>query len=288
VTEISRVVVGVDGSDASRTALRWALAEARLRRARLEVLHAWRTPMLFVPDAYDAALVEMGAMEEAALRFIDRELDAIGVEHDGRVVIEPSTVEQSPAHALVDASKRAQLVVLGRHGSSGFRRDLISPKAVQVAHHASCSVAVVPDAWPGDGNGVVVGVDGSTHSTDALRWAAGEAKARQSSLNAVMAWGLLDQHRVDPEESFDPTYGAQQAQEALDAYVKRTLDVEPANVTRTVVNDLPAAALLEASANAELLVVGARGLGGFKGLLLGSVSHRCLTHAMIPTVVVRS
>jgi nucleotide-binding universal stress UspA family protein len=243
--------------------------------------------MLFVPDAYDAALVEMGRMDDAALGFIDRELEAAGVVRDGSVVIEPATVEHFAARALIDASRRAQLVVLGRHGTGGFLRDVISPKVVQVAHHARCSVAVVPDAWSGEGSGVVVGVDGSTQATSALRWAVAEAKARTSSLNAVMAWGLLDQHRVDLEEKFDPSYGPQQAQEALDAFVQRDLDGEPSTVIRTAVNDVPAAALLEASATAELLVVGARGVGGFQGLLLGSVSHRCLAHAVVPTVVTR-
>ena len=151
--EKSRVVVGIDGSESSRGALRWALAEALLRSVPLEVLHAWRTPMIFVPNAYAPELVELGRMDEAALRFIDRELDAVGADGDCPVVIEQTEVQHFPAHALIEASRRAELVVLGRHGVGGFPHELMAPKVVQVAHHAKCPVAVVPDAWHGHGRG---------------------------------------------------------------------------------------------------------------------------------------
>ena len=286
MNEKSRIVVGIDGSESSRDALRWALAEALMRGVPLEVLHAWHTPMIFVPDAYDPALVEMGRMDEAALRFIDRELDAVGADGDCPVVIEQTEVQHFPAHAMIEASRRAELVVLGRHGIGGFPHELMTPKVVQVAHHAQCAVAVVPDEWQGNGRGVVVGVDGSEHGARALQWAADEAGRRNANLTAVMAWGLLDQQQLDPHEPFDPNYDARAARSVLDEVIAKQLG-DDVNVDRNAVNDLPARALLDASAAAELLVVGARGQGGFADLLLGSVSHRCLAHASCPTVVVR-
>jgi len=286
MNENSRIIVGIDGSESSRSALRWALAEALLRGVPLEVLHAWHTPMLFVPDAYDPALVEMGRMDEAALRFIDRELDAVGADGDCPVLIEPAQVRHFPAHALVEASHRAELVVLGRRGVGGFPHELMTPKVVQVAHHAKCAVAVIPDLWDGDGQGVVVGVDGSEHADRALQWAADEAKRRGATVTAVMAWGLLDQRHLDPHEKYDPNYNASTARAVLDQVVATRLG-DDAKIDREVVNDLPARALLEASDASELLVVGARGFGGFKDLLLGSVSHRCLARSSCPTVVVR-
>lgn len=287
MTDTSRIVVGVDGSESSRVALRWALAEAMVRGDVLEVLHAWHTPLVFVPDAYEPDLVEMGRMDEAALRFVERELDAIGADGDCPVVIEKSESQHFPARALVDASTRAELVVLGRHGVGGFPHELMTPKVVQVAHHAKCPVAVVPDAWSGDGEGIVVGVDGSDHSERALRWAADEAGRRSTPLTVVLSWGLLDQHHADGVERFDPHYTVADAQAALDAIVVRVIGEGATTVERKVVNDLPARALLETAEHAELLVVGARGLGGFSDLLLGSVSHRCLAHAASPTIVVR-
>ena len=282
----SRIVVGIDGSESSRSALRWALAEALLHSVPLQVVHAWHTPMLFVPDVYDPQLVEMERMDEAALRFIDRELDSVGADGDCPVVIEPTQVQHFPGHALVEASRQAELVVLGRRGVGGFPHELMTPKVVQVAHHAKCAVAVVPDLWDGDGQGVIVGVDGSEHAARALRWAAEEAAKRGAPLTAVMAWGLLDQRHVDPHEKYDPNYNASSARAVLDQVIATQLG-DDVKLDREVVNDLPARALLEASDAAELLVVGARGFGGFKDLLLGSVSHRCLARSTCPTVVIR-
>jgi len=136
---------------------------------------------------------------------------------------------------------------------------------------------------------VVVGVDGSEGAAEALIWAAREASLRDLPLTAVMAWGFLDQHHTIVGERFDPSYGEPEAKAALDAAVDSTLAADRAvDVQRRVTCDLAARALLDSAAGAELLVVGARGLGGFRGLLLGSVSQRCLAHAPCPVAVVRS
>ena len=135
---------------------------------------------------------------------------------------------------------------------------------------------------------IVVGVDGSEQSAQALRWAARAAELRSASLTAVVAWVYLDQHHTIVGERFDPDYGSTDAEAALDAYVVAALGPEAATrVDRKVVCDLAAAALLGAAAGADLLVVGARGLGGFRGLLLGSVSQHCLHHATCPVAVIR-
>jgi nucleotide-binding universal stress UspA family protein len=102
-----------------------------------------------------------------------------------------------------------------------------------------------------------------------------------------MAWGLLEQHHLPGAATFDPQYGEKNAQAALEAFLGSALGADDPNVSTVVVNDLPARALIDQAEAAELLVVGARGLGGLQGLLLGSVSQRCLTHAGCPTVVVR-
>jgi nucleotide-binding universal stress UspA family protein len=287
MAEERSVVVGVDGSEAGRCALRWALAEAQLRSARLDVVHAWREPSVVVPDEYEQALVEAGRTDEAALKLIDRELDAVGADLADTVEIRRTQAHGFAARALVDASQHAELVVVGRRGIGGFPHELIGPKAVQLAHHAAGPVAVVPEQWSGERRGIVVGVDGSTHAARALVWARREALLRGTGLTAVLAWGLLDQHHVNPEVEFDPKYSAVDALAFLDDAVRTALDEDIADVKLEPVNDLPARALIDTAAGAELLVVGARGLGGFRELLLGSVSHRCLTHSLCPTVVVR-
>lgn len=132
----------------------------------------------------------------------------------------------------------------------------------------------------------IVGVDGSAGSADALRWARREAELRGATVTALLAWNFLDQYHVDPETTFDPDYGDEDAQRALAAAVERALGSRAGDVGTEVVCDLPATALLDASKDADLLVVGARGLGGFRGLVLGSVSQRCLEHAVCPVMVV--
>jgi nucleotide-binding universal stress UspA family protein len=135
---------------------------------------------------------------------------------------------------------------------------------------------------------IVVGVDESVGARLALQWASREGQLRGATVVAVLAWGFLDQHPV-AETGFDPDYDEGDALAALDHIVTKALDeaAEPL-VERLPVCELPAKALLHAAEGADLLVLGARGVGGFRGLLLGSVSQQCLHHATVPTVVVRS
>ncbi len=136
--------------------------------------------------------------------------------------------------------------------------------------------------------GIVVGVDGSEGAAQALQWADREATLRNWPVTVVLAWGFLEQHQPDLDDRFDPSYGETEAGHALDAYVVRALGpTRSGAVRRRTICDLPSAALLETSRDASLLVVGARGLGGFRELLLGSVSHACVHHAAIPVAVVR-
>jgi nucleotide-binding universal stress UspA family protein len=135
---------------------------------------------------------------------------------------------------------------------------------------------------------IVVGVDESDGAADALRWAEQEADLDGAALTAVMAWGWLDQHHLLDASKWDPEYGKAEAHAALGRYVEMALGAAALDrVDREVVANLAGAALVEAAHNADLLVVGARGLGGFRGLLLGSVSQQCLHHSSTPVAIVR-
>lgn len=137
-------------------------------------------------------------------------------------------------------------------------------------------------------SGIVVGVDESEGAARALRWAAREGELHGATVTAVMAWGLLDQHQPHAEPGFRPDYGEAEAAAALTVIATDALGHGLSDRVRTrVVCDLPVAALLDASVGADLLVVGARGRGGFKGLLLGSVSQQCLHHSTVAIAVVR-
>ncbi|MEV7778418.1 universal stress protein [Kitasatospora sp. NPDC088351] len=137
---------------------------------------------------------------------------------------------------------------------------------------------------------IVVGVDGSPASEQALRWAIDYARLTGGTVNAVAAWeypafygwaGLS----VPPAEGFNPQDLAGQT---LSETVAKVVGDDPAvHVSEAVVPGNAAQALLEAADGAALVVVGSRGLGGFSGALLGSVSRHLTEHAPCPVVVVR-
>ena len=127
---------------------------------------------------------------------------------------------------------------------------------------------------------VVAGVDGSENGRLALTWAAEEARLRGARLRVVHVWSYLAQ----PGEAFDPTYGDDDARRLLQVAVAGLGD--EVDVELVPVCDLPARGLLDAAQDADLLVVGARGMGGFRGLLLGSVSQQVAQHAPCPVVIV--
>jgi len=133
---------------------------------------------------------------------------------------------------------------------------------------------------------IVVGVDGSEPSRLALRWAADEAKLRDATLEVVTAWHIPPQVASPAVPTGDYDFETV-AGDTLAAEVAAILGPDPGPIVRRVVNGHAARVLIELSEHAELLVVGSRGLGGFTGTLLGSVSRHCTTHAHCSVVVVR-
>ncbi|MEU2398134.1 universal stress protein [Streptomyces pseudogriseolus] len=134
-----------------------------------------------------------------------------------------------------------------------------------------------------DQDRIVVGVDGSPSSRQALRWA-----ARQAALTGGTVPALTSSLGWLPPSSGDEEALEARAREDLTPCVEETLGAHPSADVRTKVRyGTPASVLLRAARDASLLVVGSRGLGGFAGLLLGSVAQHCVQHAACPVVVVR-
>jgi nucleotide-binding universal stress UspA family protein len=141
-------------------------------------------------------------------------------------------------------------------------------------------------------NRIVVGVDGSDSSRKALRWAYDEAAHHSASIIAVSTWHPPALPMTPPYGSLPPDgYAEQPRQDALDLLERFVSDLdvrEPAVAVSTAVEEgNPAEVLIERSKDADLVVVGSRGHGGFKGMLLGSVSQHLVAHAECPVVVVR-
>jgi nucleotide-binding universal stress UspA family protein len=137
---------------------------------------------------------------------------------------------------------------------------------------------------------IVVGVDGSDHAMTALRWAVEEAALRSCPLRAVTAVHYPPVADSGFGPSPDLTSLERDAEVVLEDALRAACpdDDARARIERSVVLDSAAHALISAAADADLLVVGTRGRGGFRGLLLGSVSTQCVHHAPCPVVVVRS
>lgn len=130
---------------------------------------------------------------------------------------------------------------------------------------------------------IVVGIDGSEGSKEALRWAARQAELTGASLEVVMTWELP----VTPYGVWTDYDASGEAKEELKETVHETLGkLDQSHIVLEVQEGRPALALLKAAEKADLLVVGCRGRGAFAGLLLGSVSQYCATHASCPVVVV--
>jgi nucleotide-binding universal stress UspA family protein len=139
--------------------------------------------------------------------------------------------------------------------------------------------------------GIIVGVDGSDHSRHALEWAMREAAVRHAPLTVLTVQqavaGYWGGPVLDPGDRDLADKAREKAQEETDRTLEK-IDPEsrPSQVTVRAVNGLPAEALLEAAADADMLVVGSRGSGGFKRLLLGSVGVQVTHHANCPVVVI--
>jgi nucleotide-binding universal stress UspA family protein len=134
---------------------------------------------------------------------------------------------------------------------------------------------------------IIVGMDESDGAAHALRWAVNEAAGRDWHIEAVHAWECLDRHQLEVTHTFDLDDNVAVARKVLAGSVERALGDGAAHIDQDIVCDQPGPALVARSIGANLLVVGARGLGGFKSLLLGSVSNHCIHHSHCPVVVVR-
>jgi nucleotide-binding universal stress UspA family protein len=140
--------------------------------------------------------------------------------------------------------------------------------------------------------GILVGIDGSAHSQLALEWAAKEAALRHTSLTVLTVrqavasfWGGT-LHYAGDEALVDKARQAAQAE--TDTVLAALGDARPASVTVKATEAIPAEAILEEGADADLIVLGSRGGGGFARLLLGSVSSTVVEHAQVPVTVVPS
>lgn len=282
------VVVGVDGSAAALDAVRVAAREAEYRQRPLRIVHAFIWPLMNTPLGPVPGGPADGGLRNQAERYVDEAMaEAAKVAPEVRVT--GAVVDGAATPVLLDESRDAALVVLGHRGLGGFAGLLIGSVTVQVSARAQSPVLVVRGEPRADGP-VVVGVDGSDLSTEAVGFAFEEASRRGVPLVAVHAW--LYPQPAGPGEILPLVYDVEAfgdeeervLAESLAGWSERYPDVP---VQRRLVRGSPARALVEESKTAQLVVVGAYGRGALTGLLLGSVSHAVLHHAHSPLAIVR-
>ncbi|MGW4488525.1 universal stress protein [Amycolatopsis sp. NPDC004368] len=283
------VLAGVDGSVSAVHAAVWAGAVAARRGSVLRLVQAYVVPSPGISGMAVTAVREgfrsraESGVAEAAATVLAR-WPSLPIE---RVVAEGSAVG-----ILLRRSADAELLVLGSRGLGGFTGLLLGSTAVSVSAHAPCPVVVVrgrePDDPPPAAGPVIVGLDGSPDSADAFGFACEEALARGTTLVAVHPG-----NEIRPDGSMRE--GGARAQDVA-AAERRLVEEQLApwrekfrdlRVDVVVVRGRPVRALLERSADAQLVVVGSRGRGGFSGLLLGSTSRALLVHSACPVAVVR-
>ncbi|MEJ2853697.1 MULTISPECIES: universal stress protein [unclassified Saccharothrix] len=280
------VVVGVDGSASALSAVAWAAREARRHRVPVKLVHAYLVPTRGYPEIVLTGHEVRRALEEQGKRWLAEAEAAARAADD--VEVEVALEHSGAAGAMVWESERARLVVLGSRGLGGFTGLVVGSVAVAVAAHGKCPVVVVRGEDHADGP-VVVGVDGSPASEEAVDFAFEAASARGVPLKAVHAW---------TDFLVDGAYGSRLAVDwaQVEAAEERVLAERLAGrsekypdvvVQRLVVRDRPVRALLAEAEGAGLLVVGSRGHGGFTGMLLGSTSQALVHHATCPLAVVR-
>ena len=139
---MERIVVGVDGSDAGREALRWALDEAKRRNAIVEAVHAWHQPGVMSYGYLEQ--IDLAPFEEDAHKVLDTAVDTVAV--PGDPAVERRLIPGGAAGVLVEEAKGADLLVVGSRGRGGFTGLMLGSVSQQAAHHAPCPVVIIPPA----------------------------------------------------------------------------------------------------------------------------------------------
>jgi nucleotide-binding universal stress UspA family protein len=289
---MNAIIVGADGSRHSLRAVDWAAEEAVLRRSALRVVHA--VPPWLHDENVDPRLVSVREwLLASGQEILGEAVETARTRVSGLAVtgeVAPGGAARVLLERARDASTAASMVVVGSHGVGTVAGLLLGSTALQVVAHTPVTAVVVRHVEPVMRQEIAVGVDGPPSGESTLAFAFEEAALRGARLRAVHVWS-------DPGTGlggmtplvYDPEVVAEEQTHRLNDVLAPWRDKYPeVQVVTEVVHGRPVRILAGVSARADLLVVGTRGLGGFAGLMLGSVSHGLLHHAHCPLAVVPS
>jgi nucleotide-binding universal stress UspA family protein len=281
------VTVGFDGSATARSAVHYGAREAQRRGCALQITHALGWPVILPPFHAPYDQHDQGP-RAAMLELLAKVAHEVGEEHP-HLSVTTHLLDGSASAVLLDASRSAQLLVVGHRGSGGFAGLLTGSVATQVAVHSQCPVVILRgDDSPSDGGPIVVGTDGSSGSRKAAEAAFTQARLRDAEL--VLAYQSARSSSAGAIATSDVPFWATIGDAAAGPHGISAQFADVRYRTEVLSGDSAAAALMSFSAriSAGLLVVGSRGLGGFRGLVMGSTSRSVIDHAPCPVMVVPS
>lgn len=284
------IVVGVDDSSAAEAAVEWAARDAELRCTSLTLVHAispnlttWHEEPL--PPGLAQRQKEHGRrLLENAVRVAEK-----SCRRGGPTDINAKVLPFAAVSTMIELSNEAEMVATGAYGNTNWSGRLLGSVSSGLLRHAHCPVAIIHTAQPiepyREQAPVLVGIDGSAAAESAAALAFDEASRRNVALIALHAWSDTDiSHWPDLRW---PTAQAM-ADKVLCEHLTPWQEQYPGvNVRRIVARDQPAHTLLNYAAEAQLLVVGNRGRGGFGGMTVGSVSEAVAVLARTPVIVAR-
>lgn len=277
------IVVGFNGSAGSEAALTWALQRAGSYKLPVSIIYAvddrWMSP-----DFQYHELIRQSGMD------LLQKAQASAAEQAPDVKVDIQLRHGSGGSVLREVSKEASIVVVGEHDKHWMDGGPLTDRALQIVSASEIPAAVIPLKRGSGDHGVVVGVDGSEESLQAVDFAAAEADRAGDELTVVLAFRrparwiesqlpksglaetILEEDRIVLAES---VAGLGDKYPDLIVHQKLEPDTEPAK------------ALVEAAKDARLLVIGSRGRGGFSRMVLGSTAHAVLLNLPCPTIVTR-
>jgi nucleotide-binding universal stress UspA family protein len=282
------IVVGIDESPAAKVAVQWAARDAELRKIPVTLVHAISPEVATWPNVrLPAGLARW--QRDRGRRLVDEAFKLVeeASQHGGPAEVHSEVLASAAVPTLVELSKEAELVVTGCRGSARWPGQLLGSVSSGLVRYAHCPVAIVHDEDPSHPGGapVLVGIDGSSASELATAIAFDEASRRNVGLVALHAWSDAD---VSEWPGIDSPAAQSMAEEVLAERLAGWQEKYPdVPVSRAVVCDKPARQLVERSADAQLVVVGSRGRGGFAEMLLGSVGEAVAQMAQVPVIVAR-